>query len=122
MYPQSQMRLVLARNSFWIADIGRGTTCAHFRSFHNSCANLLVFDDEEGYLRSLQVIVEQNALLKSLTEEAARTYPNLRTHFSDVFFNYNITPEILGYDCFHPNKEGHAILSELTFADQPFFK
>ena len=113
----------LGQDHFKSVDVGLGFTCEYLRNrVHNSCANLLTFKNEEEYAERVNVVVKQNQILNTLTSWAPTQFPKLKTYFSEAFFNFEVTPDMLGYDCFHPNKFGQETLGRITFEDQPFFK
>ena len=113
----------LGRPEFLDLPIFGQYTCKWIRNnLHNSCANLNNYADEEGFNKSLEQVIAQNALLQSLAVEAPVTHPEIQTFYSDSLFKTVVTPEMMSYDCFHPNKHGQDVIGRTTFAQQPFFK
>lgn len=97
-------------------------SCDYFRrKILGFCKPLTKWKGEQEFLEKYQVVAEKNEVLRTVVQEASRAFPQLDIVFSDSLSQYDITPEILAMDCFHPNKRGHEQMSELLWKDQPWF-
>ena len=116
-----------------IPDLGRqeilemktiqGISCNQFRtSGHNSCVNLLNYQDPEQYQQAVDKVIAMNEVLRAVVNEAAVEYKNLDIRFGTRFFETEVKPEWLAIDCFHPNKPGQEELARITWEDQDWFQ
>jgi hypothetical protein len=49
-------------------------------------------------------------------------FPQFDFKFSESLYHQKIRLAMLSKDCFHPNPEGQAEISELLWKDQPWFQ
>lgn len=97
-------------------------SCDYFRhEVLKFCRPLTRWSDERDFLQKYQSVVDKNEILREEVEEAMRSYPQLDLVYSDSLHQFEITPEILAADCFHPNQQGQEILSNLLWKDQPWY-
>ena len=96
--------------------------CNQFQtSGHNSCPNLLNYQNEQEYQAAVDKVVAVNGILRSVVEEASAKHPHLEFVFSTKFFETTVLPEWLAVDCFHPNQVGQEELARITWEDQTWF-
>lgn len=97
-------------------------SCDYFRrKILGFCKPLTKWRGEQEFLEKYQVVAEKNEVLRTVVQQASHVFPQLDIVFSDSLSRYEITPEILAMDCFHPNKTGQEKMSELLWKDQPWF-
>lgn len=104
-------------------EIIEGMTCGMFRDrILKHCVNMTTWTTREQYKLKLAAVEAMNDLLRTLVDEANREHPNLKVSFGPSIWNMPVRSEMLAVDCFHPNQDGQELISELLWADQPFFK
>lgn len=100
-----------------------GVTCGGIHDKVLSyCRKQVLWKSLDEYRQNLKIIDSRNDLLRALAFNAARQYPSLSIHYSNTVFEYELTPDLLAIDCFHPNRKGQEKLSRLLWADQPWFR
>jgi hypothetical protein len=100
-----------------------GMTCGYwYEHVVDLCQQFTTWKTRSEYERLMSVVAGKNELLKSASQEAMRKWPQLSIHFSSEHFDSPILPQALAHDCFHPSREGHAVLSYKLWNKQPWFK
>jgi len=131
--PQNFKTAVLISSLPRIPDLGRpeianaktfwGLSCRAVRDrFFQSCNNRLMWKTTSEYLRSLEVVDAMNAMLEDIVKNDAAHFPRLELAYGRSIWNVNLEANWLAFDCFHPNGLGQTILSEVLWADQPWFR
>lgn len=85
------------------------------------CNRLTVWKTAEEYYSKMAVVDEKNQVLVHVMHEAQELFPSLEFFFSRKFYDATIQPHWLAADCFHPSSNGQQEISDLLWAEQPWF-
>jgi len=97
-------------------------TCEYRMRYRDHYCNSLIFwSNAEEYRKDVAIVEHKNDVIRNLLAELSRELPQFEFAFGESLYRKPITISVLSKDCFHPNPEGQTMISELLWADQPWF-
>lgn len=79
------------------------------------CQNILQNDDQDSLDRSEKLISSYMHELENIVLNTNDKEGRAALKFAPEVFSYPITENDISFDCFHPNKKGQALLSDITW-------
>jgi lysophospholipase L1-like esterase len=98
-------------------------TCGQLRNeITKTCLPMAQWSTADQYAALTQLIQATNELLSDAADDANKSFKNLNVVFSNRLFDETIAPTDLAVDCFHPNANTQARISQGLWNDQPWYK